>query len=401
MEQFDVVVVGGGPGGLAAAEACANRGVSTVVVEQNSEIGSPTRTSGGSFIHELQSLGIPEHLCHPLKRGRFLSPHNSARFSFEEPMICVIDVRGVFQFLAQRAAESGAQLRVDTQALEPILGEEAVTGVKVRSFRRSEEILNGRIVIDATGYRASISKKVGLHPGFVRFGVGAEFDMYAPGYDQDEAVLIVGSQVAPSGYAWAFPWGNQRVRVGVGIIHADSRANPQDYLETLISHSNLFGLHLDDAQPIEYHYGLIPSDGLCDVFVGNGIMAIGDAAAQAPALVGEGIRWAIKAGRLAGEVAAEAIRRGDCSREFLRKYQEHWKSQYGLNLRIAHEINKKIAAWDDSQWDKGVDMLKLLAPTEFAEALQSHFIGGWLVRAMLKNPSLMKKGVEEFLEFLR
>ncbi len=77
------------------------------------------------------------------------------------------------------------------------------------------------------------------------------------------------------------------------------------------------------------------------------------------------------------------------------------KSQYGLNLRIAHEVNKKIAAWDDSQWDKGVDMLRLLAPTEFAEALQSHFIGGWLVRAMLKNPSLMKKGVEEFLEFLR
>ena len=49
-DSVDVLVAGGGPGGLAAAEAAARSGCSVLVLEAGKEIGSPTRTSGGSFI---------------------------------------------------------------------------------------------------------------------------------------------------------------------------------------------------------------------------------------------------------------------------------------------------------------------------------------------------------------
>jgi digeranylgeranylglycerophospholipid reductase len=400
MLKADVVVVGGGPGGLSAAEVITRGGLNTIVLEQNAEIGSPIRTSGGSFIKELQALGIPESLYHPIKRGRFWSPKNSVTFEYDKPSFCVMDVRGVFQLLAEKAAQSGAKIKLSTTALEPILENDYVIGVRAKELWGKELVIGCRIVIDATGYRASMSKRAGCHTDFKRFGVGAEYDLYAPFYDQDEAVLIVGSQIAPAGYAWAFPYGGRRVRVGVGIIHTDSRTNPDMYLEKLICQSSAFRLNLDRAEPIEYHFGLIPSDGLCERFVGNGIMAVGDSAGQPSALVGEGIRWAIMAGIMAGEVAVESISEGNCSREFLSRYEKRWKAKHGTNLRIAHEINKKIARWSDERWNEGVEMLKLLTPDQFAQALQSNFIATWMLQVLSVNPSLIRKSAKGIIERL-
>jgi digeranylgeranylglycerophospholipid reductase len=400
MLKADVVVVGGGPGGLSAAEAAAQGGLNTVVIEQNSEIGSPIRTSGGSFIKELQALGIPEGLYHPVKRGIFLSPKNSVTFKYDKPSLCIMDVRGVFQFLAQRAVKAGAKIKLNTTALEPIQKDGYAIGVRVKDFWGKELIIESSILIDATGYRASMSKGAGYHSDFNRFGVGAEYDLYAPFYDQDEVILIVGSKIAPAGYAWAFPWGDGRVRVGVGIIHPDSRANPDEYLEKLILRSSAFGFNLDGAQPIEYHFGLIPSDGLCEMFVGNGILAVGDAAGHSSALVGEGIRWAIIAGRMAGEVAVEAISANNYSREFLSRYQKRWRKKHGMNLRIAHEINKRIAGWTDEEWDRGVEILKLLTPDQFAQALGSNFTAGLMLRVLSANPMLIEKGAKWFISRL-
>ena len=60
--DYDAIIAGGGPAGLAAAEALARRGCSALVLEQNHEIGSPIRTSGGSFIDELEALCDPGSL---------------------------------------------------------------------------------------------------------------------------------------------------------------------------------------------------------------------------------------------------------------------------------------------------------------------------------------------------
>lgn len=172
MVEADVVIVGGGPGGLSAAEVAARGGLNTLVIEQNSEIGSPIRTSGGSFINELQALGIPESLYHPIKRGRFLSPKNSVTFNYDEPSLCIMDARGVFQFLAERVVKSGAKIKLNTTAIEPILEDGYVIGVKVKDSWGRELTVQCRIVVDATGYRAFIAKKAGRHSGFKRFGVG-------------------------------------------------------------------------------------------------------------------------------------------------------------------------------------------------------------------------------------
>jgi digeranylgeranylglycerophospholipid reductase len=379
--SYDAIVAGGGPAGLAAAETLAKRGCSTLVVEQNHEIGSPIRTSGGSFVDELDALGIPASLYHPISRVRFLSPANEAAYDYARPRMCVIDVRGVFQFLAARAVEAGASIRLGAKAEGPVLQDGVTTGI-----RAGGEELRSRVVIDATGYRSVLLKQAGLDPGIRRFGVGAEYDMYAPHCDQTEAVLLVGSELAPSGYAWVFPWGRHRVRVGVGIIHPDSPEKPDAYLEKLVAGLGRFGVNLRGAQPLEHHAGLIPSECYAAKFAGDGILGVGDAAGQASSLLGEGIRWAIHAGNMAGEVAARAIEKGDTSRSALAEFERQWTKRFGNDLRIAHKINERIAHWDDRKWNERMEVLKLLTPDQFVEALKTNLTGGWLLRFLARNP---------------
>ena len=401
MQQFDVIIAGGGPGGLSAAEAVAKTGASVLVLEQNREIGSPARTTGGSFVQDMKALGIPEGLYHTIKRCRYISPHNSVSFTYEdEPVTCVLDVRGVFQFLAERAIDAGAKISVGTTAGDPVLTNGVVTGIKAKTPTVPELEYQSKVLIDATGYRSQLLKQAGVSPGSKRFGVGSEYDLYAPYCDQDEAVLIVGSQIAPAGYAWIFPWGHKRVRVGVGILHTDSDAHPDQYLDILIERSAEFGVNLKGAQPVEYHFGLVPSDGVLDDFVGDGIMAVGDAAGQPSALVGEGIRWAIKAGRMAGEVAGDAVQANDFSKEFLSRYQKQWNAKFGKNLRIAYEINRKVAQWDDDKWDQKTELLKLFTPHQFGQALQANFVAGWAFQLLWSHPKLLKEGFKELKDRL-
>ena len=394
--HYDVAIAGAGPAGLSAAFAAASNGASVLIVEQNNEIGSPTRTSGGSFVRELVDLDIPRTLYHPLTRVRFVSPHSSAAFRYDDPIMCVMDVRGVYQHLATLAAGAGATIWLASKVLTVLQDGGRVTGVRVESRTRSQVEVTSDVVIDATGYKGQLLGQAGLSPRIGRFGVGAEFDMFAPECDENEAVLIVGSQFAPSGYGWVFPWGAHRVRVGIGVIHPDQSSDPVALLESFVTGANQLGVNLTGAQPIEYHFGLIPSE-MAESFVGHGILAIGDAAGHASTLVGEGIRWAIKAGRMAGAVAAKASKQGDPSASFLSQFQSEWLRKHGRNLRIANMINRKISKWDDRKWDERTKLLSMLSPQDFATALQSDFSLGWALGVAWTHPRLLKAGFEKIL----
>jgi digeranylgeranylglycerophospholipid reductase len=388
----DVLVVGGGPGGLMAATTAAASGRSVILVERQGEIGEPVHTSGATAPETMRHFEIPASLYHPLSRIRFRSPHEEAVFEYPEPVLCVIDVRGVYRHLAARAAAAGAEVLTGHRADEPLMEDGRVLGCAVTTPQEGPVEFAARVVVDASGYRASISKQAGLHDGFSRFGVGAEYDLVAPNCRQDELVLVVGSRYAPAGYAWFFPWGDGRVRVGTGIHHADVREDPKALLDVLVEDAASLGVDLSGRELAEYHYGLVPADGMPDRLVGDGIMAVGDAACQATLVVGEGIRLSMAAGELAGATARDAVAAGCADRDALLPYEREFRSRYGRSLSLGHLVNRRLAAYDDGEWDEKARLLHRIPASLLPQLLQSEISARSLVRHPRLWPHILRYG---------
>ena len=393
--MIDVVIAGGGPAGLCAAAATARAGLATLVVERNAAIAVPVRTSGGSWIDELTALGVPARFFVPMHRIRVIAPHAEATFDYREARMCVLDVRAFFQWLAQTAIATGARIQLRTRADSLLERDGRVAGLRVRQPDGRMAEIPASAVIDATGYTSTLARRRHLHQGFEAFGIGAELDLYAPNWIADEAALIVGRNVAPYGYAWVLPYGGGRVRLGVGIGRPHCGADPDQYLAHVCERVPALA-PLRHASPIEAHAGVVPiAPPRTVALVSDRLVVAGDAAGQASALVGEGIRYAMHAGRLAADAIVAAHSRGDVSARTLAGYPDAWRKRE-RNLRFAFEIYRRIVAFDDADWDREIAQLDRLSPEQFVQGLKGDFTLRWLIAiapryaGMLVPPRLRK-----------
>ena len=382
--MLDVVVAGGGPAGLSAAHAAARSGARVALLERESAFGIPTRTSGGSFLRDLRVLGIPVRFCNPLREVRFIAPSAEAVIRFDhEPEVCVLDVRALYQWLAERAAAAGAELHLRATVME---ARRRDRGVEIRARGPGGEWrIAARYAVDATGTPAVVATSTGMHPPFARRAVGAELDLAAPHFPIDTCWLIVGTDVAPAGYGWAFPYRDGRVRLGVGVMRPDSGADPRDLLERVRTLPALAGA-LRGSQTIELHAGLIPVEPLRTAVVRDGVIMVGDSASHASTLVGEGIRYAIGAGEAAGQALGEAVRRGDEAP--LRSFERRWNARHRRDFRVAYRINRALAAFDDDHWNRAVVALGSAPRWFVVAALKTDFRPRQVARLAATHPGL-------------
>jgi len=378
----DVVVVGGGPAGLATAAEAARGGLRTVVFERGHALGEPVRTSGGSFVKPLRALGIPSRCWHPVHRIRVIGPTTDVTKRYRRALGCVLDVRATYQWLGQQAVEAGAEIRLKAHVESALTDGRRTTGVRARDPFRGAYEQPARVVVDASGHTGFLSRAAGLRPANERSAVGLELELHAPGYDQDEAVFWLGDAVAPGGYGWAFPVGGGRVRLGVGVVRPDSDAEPRVLLDRLLAAFGALTTAGSPVGPIESHSGLMPVLApSATQLVGDGLVAVGDAGGQGSTLLGEGIRYAIAAGRLAGR----AIATGD-----LAAYPRQWRRQTGRDLAIAYAVNTRICAYGDAEWDRVIRRLDRLTPRQAAWVFATDFRPRHAIGALITDPSLVR-----------
>jgi len=387
-EKCDIVVVGGGPAGLSAAYSAAKGGAKVILFEKDESIAQSIRTSGVSWISEMERLGIPSKFYNPIRNYRFIAPSNDVLITGNVSESCVLDIRATYQHLAFLAAKEGTQIMVKSNVIDVIKDGYRVAGVKATT-PKGKLTVRSALVIDASGFSTSVGRKAGVAGQWKRYGVGAEYECYCEGIDSTTWFLMVGQKYSEAGYAWLFPLSTDRVRIGVGVGRPESKAEPLESLHKIIEKrfKPLDEVKDGNIQPIELHYGFIPNEGVRHNSIVDGLIMVGDSAGQSNPLVLEGIRYAIEFGRLAGKVGADSLSQNS-DRESLLEYERSWKAKVESKIHSALKVQMRWLGLTDEEWDKEIEILRDMTVHEFLDFIKGDFSASNMMKLALHHPKM-------------
>jgi digeranylgeranylglycerophospholipid reductase len=386
--HYDIVIVGAGPAGSSAAFSSASKGIKVALLEKEDSVAETVRTSGVTWIQNIKEYKIPEDCYNPIKNYSFCSPNNEVTISDTVARAAVLDVRKTYRWLAQQAENQGADIFVKTNVKDVIKNERGdIIGIVANTPEGTVSFF-GKIIIDASGFGSIVSKSMGFVTQWEKFGAGAEYEVKAENVDPQTWWLMVGQKYSPAGYAWIFPISKEMVRIGVGVGKPDSSVDPTERLKQLMDSKEGPIGRLGKITPVEFHYGLIPNDGLSRKTVYNNLILVGDSAGQANPLVLEGIRYAIKFGRVAGNVAVSAIHSGNTDESALMPYEDNWRKEIESKIKSAGKVQSRWIGLTDEQWDKELDIIKELKADEFLDFIKADFGLSNMLRLATHHPKL-------------
>jgi digeranylgeranylglycerophospholipid reductase len=382
--KCDVIVIGAGPGGSMAAKTAAEAGLNVVLLEKRQEIGEPIRCAEGVSIRsELKGLVDvqPSWISTEIKGVRLYSPNGDNVFTTEdnggEEGGYILERKIFDRGLAMQASRSGAEVLVKTRATGFVRKDGRMT---VSAVCRGEPLsIEAPLVIGADGVESKVARWAGMDAGIKPedIMVCAQFLVLDEGIDSDYCEFFFGNIVAPGGYIWIFPKGEALANVGIGLQGSLSGPGlPVRLLESFVQK------RMPQARVLQMVAGGIPTSGPMKTITSDGIMLVGDAAHQSDPLTGGGIINAMRAGAMAGEVAANAISAGDTGTNGLNEYEARWRSSFGKQLEKSYNAKKFLLNLSDDDLNR------------LAKSLQGHDISRMrtidLLRFLIKqNPKML------------
>ena len=355
--RVDCLVVGAGPAGSVVAKEMASRGHHVMVVEKRQEIGAPKRCAEGITKHGLENFGIEIHpLCISGRiGGAMLYSPSGKRVTMEgKDMEGYVLERKVFEkWLASEAIKEGAEYMVKAHAIG-MERENGMWKVNVQSMDGPLSI-ETPLVIGADGVESKVGKWAGLKTvnKITDYHSGIQFEMANVKADENFIHLFFGREVAPLGYAWIFPKAFS-ANVGLGVLEKGASMRAYEYLIKFIKEHDEF---FSAAQPIEINGGGVPVAHFTEM-VAEGVMLVGDAAQLVNPIHGGGMARAIHSSIMAAEVADDAIRKGDFSKENLMEYERKWESEYGEKTAKLMKLRAFLEKLEDKDFELLADILQ-------------------------------------------
>jgi geranylgeranyl reductase family protein len=397
---YDVLIIGAGPAGSAAARRAALHGLSVALVDR---MEFPRdKTCGDGLIADslavIETLGLSAQVlaaATAVSGVRLYAP-NGTLVPLRGDCVC-IPRRVLDDILRQGAVAAGAEFLAPLKAIAPIVENDRVLGATFVNQRTgAETVLRARVTLLATGAAAEPLTKFGMCQRSEASATAAR--IYAQ-VSTDTArmvrqlVISFDESLLP-GYGWIFPIGESTFNVGVGLFYDAWRAPISrnvrvlldcflktlpaelDPLKEAVARARLKGAPLRTAM-----------EGAR--FARPGLLVIGEAAGLTYSLTGEGIGKAMESGLLAADLAASGLKTSstervasDYTHELVRRYRRKFagykRAQDWMNSRrLANFLARRANAGTfvrgqlEGMFADTVYPQRLLSPLGIARALIS------------------------------
>ena len=352
-EKHDVVVVGAGPGGSIAARTAAGKGLDVVLIERNLEIGVPVKCAEGVSREIDKFVEIDYNWISAVLKGTITHGPDGSEVvlsvdGMDEAMY-VLERRLFDKFLAQDAIRAGADVRVKTAAYGVIKEQEQVKGIYAHAAGEDIRIF-ADVVVGADGVESRVGRWGGIDTRLRLADVStcAQYLMCDVEPSTGYGELFFGEEIAPRGYAWIFPKGEDTVNVGVGI-----GGDVSDENHRALAYLNAFARDkFPDGEIITEIYGAVPLSGPVYETVSAGLLLVGDAARHVNPITGGGILEAMHGGKIAGEVIAKAVQEKNFSKRRLMEYEKRWKKEFGRILYAGMKAKQLLLNLDSKAFNE-------------------------------------------------
>lgn len=392
-KEYDVIVVGAGPAGLASAKSCIENSLKVLVVEEHSAIGTPVQCGEVFHSYLLKELELEldraQIVANEPQALKIYSPNREiAEIRLAEnaraPLV-IVDRKVLEKKLAVKISNKGAKIITKARAVGILKEHQYVRGVKILHFG-TEYAIKSKLVIACDGPNSGIARYAGMdiYRDIEKFDSCIQFQMANIDVDEKIAEIYLGSNYARGGYVWLLPKGKNYANVGLGV-NCKLGNQALRYLNEFVSKDK----SLRHGSIIEINAGIVPLGGAADKLVSDGLMVVGDAARQVNPATGGGMVFAIKAGLAAGRTAALAIKEKDYSRRFLETYEKSWKQEIGKYFRGFSKLKETILKFSDKELDELIGSIGILTLPSYEEPWYpavKHVLG-----ALIKNPRLAFK----------
>jgi len=323
--MFDVAVIGGNLSGATASINAARMGVNAVLVEKNKEPLFPARCGEATDAVTSELLNL-EGICCPKNDIKQITINVSSKkeyhFKLKEQKISIIDRNFLEKYLLKSAKQEGVELKL---------------GHRMKSFNPPSEvildngeIINGKVIIDATGICCQIGKQIGMNTKLKKEDIGVCIQSRVQhDIDPDIIKMWFHRPYASLGYAWFFPKNKKLANIGLGIP-GGQKIDLGKLLDEYILNE------LGEGFKITHTFrSCVPAAKPIEPLSKDNIMFVGDAARLANPIFENGINNAVFSGSVSGIIAAKYIQGK------INSLKEYEKYMNGKVKRISKMYNRK------------------------------------------------------------